>query len=124
MKHVCVVLAAGLLLLAASAVRAEENGGVPGTLKLVPVPADAKPVGCASGSCCAAHACDKGCGGHEGHFLDWLCYKPARCHACCCHVSHCWPPLYTWFVDMCQDGGCVHGACGHATPCAAGGCAH
>jgi hypothetical protein len=123
MKRVCVVLASGLLLLAASAARAEENG-VEGTLKLAPVPAEAKASCGAAGPCCAAHACDKGCGGHSGRILDWLCYKPARCHACCCHISNCYPPLYTWFLDMCPAGGCGHGGCGHTAPCATGGCAH
>jgi hypothetical protein len=55
--------------------------------------------------------------------MDWLCYKPVRCHECCCHVSTCWPPLQNWFLDMCQGGGCGHGGCGHAAPCT-GGCAH
>ncbi len=149
MKRVYVLLASALLLLAGSAVRADEHG-TPGTLVISSAPATvqgcssgctASP-GCASTPCCnaapcsAAHACNQECGGREGRFLDWLCYKPANCHACGCHVSNCWPPLYTWFTDMCQGGGCGHGArgcpCGHAAPstagyasggCATGGCA-
>jgi hypothetical protein len=123
MKRVFIVLASGLLLLAGSAVRAGD-GGVPGTLQLAPAPAGAAPSCCAAAPCCAPKACESDCGGHSGRFLDWLCYKPARCHACCCHVSNCWPPLYNWFTDMCQGGGCGHGACGHAAPCAGGGCGH
>jgi hypothetical protein len=123
MKRLGVVLASGLLLLAVSAVRAEGDKGVPGTLILSPVPAAAAP-SCGAASCCAASGCAKGCEGHSGRFLDWLCYKPARTHcACACHISDCWPPLSNWFLDMCQGGGCGRGACGHAAPCAGGGCA-
>jgi hypothetical protein len=124
MKRVCVLLAGGLLLLAGSAVRAEE-GGVPGTLQLPPAhvpPAACASPPCAAPACCAPAACGGHCG-HSGRVWEWLCYKPVsgRC-ACCCHISNCYPPLYTWFLDVCQ--GCGDG-CGHgASACAHGACAH
>jgi hypothetical protein len=121
MKRVCVVLASGLLFLAVSAVRAEEGNGTPGTLNLAPVPA--APACCAAAPCHAAPACAAGCDGHSNRVWNWLCYKPARVQcACSCHISNCNPPLYTYFLDMCQGGGCGHGACGHAAPCANGSC--
>jgi hypothetical protein len=123
MKRMVVVLASGLLLLVGSATRAEE-GGDPATLPSSPLPAKAAPSCCATAPCCAAPACAAGCGGHFSHFCDWLCYKPAKSHcACACHISPCWPPLYTWFLDMCPAGGGGGGACGHAAACAGGGCA-
>ena len=126
MKRVCVLLASGLLLLAGSAVRAGDGGAVPGTLHLGPMPhgpaQTCSSPSCAAPACCAPAACEEHCGGHCGCFRDWLLYKPVsgRC-ACCCQISNCWPPLHTWFLDMCQ--GCGNG-CGHAAPAVAAPCAH
>jgi hypothetical protein len=135
MKRAFTLLASGLLLLIGSSVWAGEEGGVPGTLNLTPVPAGKPPSCCAASSCCPAPACARHCEDHTGRFLDWLCYKPAKAScACQCHISNCWPPLYTYFLDMCQGGGCGHSACGHGAcshgtcgntaPCAGGGCGH
>jgi hypothetical protein len=110
MKRVCLLLAAGLVLLGGSAVRAGESVAIPGTLNLAPPPA-AGP-GCA-GPFCGGHCHCR----HSRSFCDWLLYKPPSCPcACRCVVSSCWPPLYSWFLDMCPGGGC--GGCGHA------GCGH
>jgi hypothetical protein len=112
MKTVRIMVAVGLALLGGRTLRAGEAPAVPGTAKLMSVPADAAP------ACCAAPACAK----HERSCLDclcnWLHYKPRHC-GCHCAVSTCWPPLYTWFVDMCPAGGCGHAGPG---PCAGGCC--
>ena len=116
MKRVCLLLAAGVVLLGGSAVRAGEAVVIPGTLNLA-APPPAEPG-------CAGLACGGSCHGRPSRScLDWLLYKPPTCHgACCCVVSTCWPPIYTHFLDMCQ--GCGRGGCGHApaSPCAGGGC--
>jgi hypothetical protein len=122
MKRVCLLLAAGVLLLGGSAVRAGEPVPIPGTLNLAPSPA---------GSGCAGPFCGGQCHcRHSRSCIDWLLYKPPSCHgACCCVVSGCWPRTYTWFLDMCQGcrDNCGHGGCGHGcaaagAPCADGGC--
>jgi hypothetical protein len=122
MKRVCLLLAAGVLLLGGSAVRAGEPVPIPGTLNLAPPhPADS---GCAGPFCGGQCHCR-----HSRNLCDWLLYKPPSCHgACCCVVSSCYPPTYTWFLDMCQGcrDRCGHGGCGHActgaTACGDGGC--
>jgi hypothetical protein len=116
MKHVGILLAAGVLFVAGSAARAENGGGAPGTLQPVPV------VAAPASSCCKAAACAQGHHeGHRGRFCDWLLYKPPHT-ACACHCAptSCYPPLYTWFLDMCH-GGCGGAGCGHAACAAAGG---
>jgi len=125
MKRVSLLLAAGLLLLGGSAVRAGEPVAIPGTLNLAP-----PPTGAAGSSGCAGPFSGGQCHcRHSRNLCDWLLYKPPTCHACCCVVSSCWPPLYTWFLDRCQGcgDGCGHGGCGRggatcAAPCADGGC--
>jgi hypothetical protein len=148
MKRVWMLLAAGLLLMGGSAVRAEEKdeGGTPGTMNLAAVHTEEKDEGKTPGTmnlapvreaaaptpartCCPAAACEKqGCG-HQRSFGDWLCYKPVKSHcACHCNISPCFPPLHMWFLDMCQGGGCG-ASCSkqHLTvtkpACAGGGCA-
>jgi hypothetical protein len=126
MKRVWMLLAAALLLTGGSAVRAEEPAGVPGTMEVVPPTAAPAP------ACCAAPECARHGKCHSGHLHEWLCYRPPSTHcACRCAVTPCIPPLYLWFVDMCQGGDCGRGHCagGHCkaarveAPCASGGCA-
>lgn len=113
MKRVCILLAMGLLLPGGSAVRAEEDGGVPGTVTVAPVLAAPAEPGCAAPAC-AGH-----CGKHSGRLCDWLLYKPPSGRCACHHkVAPCTPPLYTFFLDMCAAGGCNHG-CAHAAPAVA-----
>jgi hypothetical protein len=133
MKRVGLLLTAGLLLLGGSALRAGEPVAIPGTLNLAPAPAEPAK-SCCTGPGCGSHCAGPGCGStchcrHSRNLCDWLLYKPPSCHACCGVVSTCWPPTYTWFLDMCQGGcgSCDRGGCGsscsaHATPCAGGGC--
>jgi hypothetical protein len=120
MKRICILLAAGLLLLGSSAVRAGEDEGVPGTLNLAPMPQASR------APCCAAPACGGACKSHCDRCLDWLMYKPPHAHCACRHVvSPCVPPLYLWFLDMCPAGGCGNGCGTHASqaaPCNGGGC--
>jgi hypothetical protein len=125
MKRVGLLLTAGLLLLGGSALWAGEPVAIPGTLNLAPAPTDS---GCA-GPGCGNHCAGPGCGStchcrHSRNLCDWLLYKPPSCHACCGVVSPCWPPTYTWFLDMCQGGcgGCGHGGCGHACAAPAASC--
>jgi hypothetical protein len=115
MKRCGWLLAAGLLALGGSAVRAGEAAPIPGTLNLAPLtPVPAQPC-CGPATCTARSRC---CGSHWDRVCDWLMYKPPSCHACCCVVSNCNQPLYVFFLEMCQ--GCGRGGCGHG--CAAGGC--
>jgi hypothetical protein len=111
MKCFGMLLAAGLVLVGTSGLRAEEARGVSGTMELAPLP------GSPQLACCG----DSGCGGHGvscSRFRDWLCYKPKKTHcACHCAVTSCISPLYLWFLDMCPD--CGHGGCANAC----GGCA-
>ena len=108
MKRVCLMLAAGLLLSGGSVVRAAEEGTMSGALNLA---APAEP------SCAAPSCADCGHCGRSRSFCDWLLYKPPSCHCCCCVVSTCYPPLHTWFLDMCRAR-CGRTGCGPS--CSAG----
>jgi len=108
MKRIAILLATGLMLVGGSVVRAEEEQGIkPESLHQAP-----DPVAAAEPSC-AAPCCTAGCAKHSGRLCDWLLYRPMRSHcACCCVVSPCTPPVYTWFLDHCQAAGC-RGGCGY-----------
>ncbi len=123
MRRMTLLLAAGLLALTGSAVRAADEAAIPGTLNLAPLtPVPAESCGA---SCCAGPAFPRlaRCREHLGRCCEWLMYKPPACHDCCCVVSSCNQPLYVYFLDMCQ--GCGQGRCGRGcagSACANGGC--
>lgn len=59
--------------------------------------------------------CEDACGkSHIQKFMEWLCYRPGRCHACKSHAPCCTPPLYTFFT-CCEGEGC--GACRSYSAC-------
>jgi hypothetical protein len=90
----------------------------PPPLTAEPQPPAASP--CCKGACATrCHSCAEQC----DRLIEWLTYRPlTRCGPCGCLLCVspcCHPPLYTYFLADCVEGGpCGHGVSAHLVPAA------